>query len=139
MPRLLWYAGGLWARPALQQYLQGRSRPILEIEFEKCDPPCAGAGRTFFRIASFNTLIRCSSRDLAPNQADLEKVRPALRRADRTLRVWLRGSQTCGNITVPRMKCSIVENTPASQKSILKLFPACQLPYRANIKKNTRN
>ena len=113
----------------------GGSRSIWEIEFEKCDPPYDERVALCFWVASFNTLIRCSGGDLAPNQADLEKVRPAFRWAGRTWGVGLRGSKKCRKMKVLRMKCSIVENTPTSQESILKLFLASQLPYRAKIQK----
>ena len=36
---------------------------------------------------------------------------------------------------VLRMKCSIVENVPTPRESLLELFPASQLPYRAKIQK----
>ena len=120
-------------------HLQGGSRSILWDRLLKVRPAFRKAGRIVLRVASFNTLIRCSGRDLAPNQADLEKVRPAFRWAGRTWGVGLRGSKKCWKMKVLRMTPSIVENVPTPQEILLKLFPASQLSYRAKFKEMPEN
>ena len=69
------------------------------------------------------------------NRAGFEEVRPALRKAGRALGVGLGGSKKSRKMKVLRMRSSIVENVPTPQESLLELFPASQLPYRAKIQK----
>ena len=134
--------------------VRGGSRSSLEVEFQKCDLPCARrvallfggriwevrpalrkAGRAFLWEASFCTLLGWSGRDLDANEPDFEEVRPALRKVDRALGVRLQGSKKCWKMEVLRMTSSIVENVPTPRETIFKLSPASQLPYRAKIKK----
>ena len=67
----------LYAKTAILCY-DRYTLPMLEdygFNFEdiiwKVRPALRRAGRTFFRVASFNTLIRSSGADLAPNLAPL--------------------------------------------------------------------
>ena len=70
------------------------------------------------------------------------QIGPILKKCDqpcaRRVALWgvgLGGSKKDRKMKVLRMRSSIVENVPTPQESLLELFPASQLPYRAKIQK----
>ena len=108
------------------------------VKSGKCDLLCAKQVALSSRVTTFQTLLTLRGQDSESNDPYLGRVRPALRKAGRTLAIGLRGSKKCRKMKVPRMTLAIVENVPTSWESIFKLFPASQRPYRAKIKKMTK-
>ena len=114
--------------------LQSRSRSFFEVKSGKCDLLCAKQVALSSRVTTFQTLLTLRGQDSESNDPYLGRVRPALRKAGRTLAIGLRGSKKCRKMKVPRMTFAIVENVPTSWESIFKLFPTSQCPYSAKLK-----